>query len=138
MPWHAAAAERIEWSGVRTFRLALAERAGQGRTWLVGDACHLTSPLGAQSLNVGLREARDLANCIVACLGGRHIEELVAGYGEQRHLEWRRLLGIGGEQTLGKAMPAWVNGHVNQLVSCLPASGDDLDDLLEQLGVTLL
>ncbi len=138
MPWHATAAGPVEWSGVRTFRKAHAERFGHGRVWLAGDACHLTSPLGAQSLNVGLREARDLADAVSECLDGRHIEQLAAGYAEQRRLEWRRLLGIGFEPTLGRSIPAWASAHTAALVSCLPASGDDLDDLLAQLDITLL
>jgi pentachlorophenol monooxygenase len=138
IPWHAAAADDVEWSGARTFRKALAERLGHGRVWLAGDACHLTSPLGAQSLNVGLREARDLANGVSECLEGRHLEHLTVGYAEQRRLEWRRLLGIGPEPALGRSLPGWLEGHAAELVCSLPASGDDLDELLDQLSVTLL
>ena len=138
LPWHQKTSDRLEWSGVRTFRKALADRFGRGRVWLAGDACHVTSPLGAQSLNVGLREARDLANSVGDCLNGRHLEHLAAGYAEQRRLEWRRLLGFGVGPSVGKSVPAWAGVHLNELIACLPASGDDLDDLLEQLGVTLL
>jgi NADPH-dependent dioxygenase len=138
MPWHATAVGNVEWSGVRTFRKAHAERLGQGRVWLAGDACHLTSPLGAQSLNVGLREARDLADGVRECLDGRHIEHLTTGYAEQRRLEWRRLLGLGFAPTLGRSVPAWASAHTAALISCLPAAGDDLDDLLAQLDITLL
>ncbi len=131
--WHPTTAENFEWSGVRTFRTALAEHFGHGRVWLAGDACHLTNPLGAQSLNVGLREARDLASCINDCLDGRHIEHLVVRYAEQRRFEWRRLLGFSLGPTLGRHIPAWANAHLADLVASLPASGEDLDDLLDQL-----
>jgi hypothetical protein len=34
--------------------------------------------------------------------------------------------------------PAWARRHFRQLLAALPASGDDLDDLLAQLGITTL
>jgi NADPH-dependent dioxygenase len=139
MPWHAAAAtESVEWSGTRRFRKALADRFGRGRVWLAGDACHLTSPLGAQSLNVGLREARDLAHGVSECLRGTKLEELGTGYAEQRQMEWRRLLGVGAEPVRARSTPGWVKAHTAELVCSLPASGDDLDELLDQLATTLL
>lgn len=138
MPWHALGDERVEWSGVRPFEPAMAQRWGQGRVWLVGDAGHVASPIGAHSLNVGLREARDLAVAIVDCLSGRGLERISTGYAEQRRHEWRRLLAIGARPTFGARTPAWVARHFGQLVSCLPASGDDLDDLLEQMSITVL
>jgi len=138
MPWHASPFQTLQWSGVRTFQPSLAERLGSGRVWLVGDASHVASPIGAQSLNVGLREGRDLASAVVDCLEGRYLERISIGYAEQRRLEWRRLLAIGDKPSFGSRTPQWAIEHFNQLVSCLPASGDDLDDLLEQLGITLL
>lgn len=138
MPWHSSELVTVEWSGLRTFQRALAERVGHGRVWLAGDAYHAASPLGAQSLNVGLREARDLALGIAECLEGRHLDRLSVGYAEQRQLEWRRLLGTGGPPTLGARAPAWAAKHFAQLLGALPASADDLDDLLGQLGIIVL
>jgi 2-polyprenyl-6-methoxyphenol hydroxylase-like FAD-dependent oxidoreductase len=138
MPWHSSKLAQVEWSGVRAFQPAVAERVGRGRVWLVGDACHATSPLGTQSLNVGLREARDLAEAVVDSLHGRALEHLVHGYGAQRQLEWRRLLAIGDKPSFGARAPSWAVQHFERLISCLPASRDDLDDLLEQLDITLL
>jgi 2-polyprenyl-6-methoxyphenol hydroxylase-like FAD-dependent oxidoreductase len=105
---------------------------------LAGDACHATSPLGAQSLNVGLREVRDLADGMAECLLGGSVEHLGLRYETQRKLEWRRLLGIGGPPMLGARTPLWARAHLADLLAGLPAAGDDLDDLLSQLGVTVL
>jgi len=137
MPWHPTRLDAMEWSGVRSFQPMFAERFGYWRTWLVGDACHATSPIGAQSLNVGLREARELAHAIADCVKGGKLEHLSSGYAEQRRLEWRRLLAI-GERSFGPRAPVWAVRHFEQLISCLPGSRDDLDDLLEQLGISVL
>jgi len=138
MPWHETKLEAVEWAGVRNFPAQLAERFGRGRVWLAGDACHGTSPIGAQSLNVGLREARDLADALFDSLRGRALEHIANGYAEQRRLEWRRLLAIGEVPSFGAHTPGWAVQHFEQLITSLPASRDDLDDLLEQLGIVML
>jgi 3-(3-hydroxy-phenyl)propionate hydroxylase len=138
MPWHMALPDSVEWFGTREFQSGLAETMGHGRVWLAGDACHSTNPLGAQSLNIGLREARDLVEAIVDYLEHGRRDRLWRGYATQRHLEWRRLLGLDGGPMLGARAPAWAASRFEQLLTGLPASGDDLDDLLGQLGVTLL
>lgn len=138
MPWHSFRLHDVEWSAVRAFQPALAERIGRDRVWLVGDACHVANPLGAQSLNVGLREARDLAEAIADTLHGRELAHLAQGYGGQRQLEWRRLLALGEKPSFSPRTPPWAIQHFELLLSSLPASRDDLDDLLEQLGITVL
>lgn len=138
MPWLPAAPASVEWSATRTFRSAMAESVGRERVWLVGDAAHATCPLGAQSLNIGLREARELAHSLAACLGGQPLQHVERHYAAQRRLEWRRLLGLDGAPMLGARTPHWAAQHFRQLLGALPASGDDLDDLLGQLGITLL
>jgi len=135
MPWQAAGAGAVEWSGWRSFRRAMVERFRVGRIFLAGDAGHGTSPLGAQSLNVGLREAKEVAEVLVECLRGA-FDQAAAHYEVKRRLEWRRLLGDDAA-SLAPHAPAWVAAHVPRLVASLPASGDDLDDLLDQIGIVL-
>lgn len=136
MPWEPTGGDHVQWSGKHRIARALVESFGYGRTWLVGDAAHTTSPLGAQSLNVGLREARDLTDAIVGCLKGASLDRLAEGYGEQRRIEWRRLMGLDSPGLRSDA-PAWARKNLARLVASLPVSGDDLDDVLAQLGVTL-
>jgi len=137
MPWHPVNGESVEWSSVHAFEPAWSERFGRNRVWLAGDAAHTTTPLGTQSLNVGLREARDLANAVADSAPGRNVELLASGYAAQRELEWRRLLSLGEKPRLVANAPNWVRHHVAELIAALPASGDDLDDCLAQLGITL-
>jgi 2-polyprenyl-6-methoxyphenol hydroxylase-like FAD-dependent oxidoreductase len=138
MPWHTVSDERVEWSGIAGFAGALATSFGRGRIWLAGDAAHATSPLGVQSLNVGLHEARLLARGVDDLRGGRDTASFTAAYDSGRQLEWRRLLGLEGPVSLGPKAPSWVREHLPKLLSSLPASGDDLDDLLDQLGCSVL
>jgi len=55
----------------RTFPLAglTAETFGRHRVALVGEAGHVIPPIGAQGLNLGIRDAATLADCVAAALG---------------------------------------------------------------------
>ncbi len=136
LPWYGADARDFEWSGCAEFWPALASRFGEGRVWLVGDAAHSVGPLGAQSVNVGLHEARDLALRIGEQLDAASSWRLGARYSEQRRLEWQQLFGLGPSKPSVERSPDWVKRHIAQLLPSLPAAGDDLDDLLEQLRVS--
>jgi 2-polyprenyl-6-methoxyphenol hydroxylase-like FAD-dependent oxidoreductase len=133
LPWYAEPVETLEWSAIVEFRHALASRFGIGRVWLAGEAAHMTGPLGVQSLNIGIDEASELALGIGDVL--RHPSRLPFGesYGLHRSLQWRQLLGLEERASLGARSPAWAWRHLGRLMSCLPASGADLDDLLAQL-----
>jgi len=46
-----------------------AKEVGVRRTALVGEAAHILPPIGAQGLNLGLRDAAALADCVATALG---------------------------------------------------------------------
>jgi NADPH-dependent dioxygenase len=136
-PWRTSELHGFEWGGVAEFRKSLSERLGAGRVWLAGDAAHATGPLGVQSLNLGLYEASDLSDCIADGLRSGSSERLEEHYAVQRRLEWERLLGIDQGPVPSSRTPSWVKTNLSRLVPALPASGDDLDDLLDQLRLSL-
>jgi hypothetical protein len=61
---------------------------------------------------------------------------MLSAYDEQRKLEWQRLMGLDPPAASARTEP-WARRHFQELVSSLPASADDLDDLFAQLGITL-
>ena len=134
MPWYAADPSSFEWSGSAEFYPALATSFGYGRVWLAGDAAHSTGPLGGQSINVGMHEADDLARRITHARS-EGSGPLGAGYAEQRRIEWHRLFGLGSSAPRMARAPDWVSENIARLLPSLPVSGDDLDDVLEQLRV---
>jgi 2-polyprenyl-6-methoxyphenol hydroxylase-like FAD-dependent oxidoreductase len=135
LPWYGVDARHFEWSGSAEFRPALATRFGEGRIWLAGDAAHSTGPLGGQSLNVGIHEAYDLARRITERIGSSAAEPLGPGYEQQRRLEWEVLFGIAPREPRSTRAREWVTRNLHVLLQALPAAGDDLDDLLDQLHV---
>jgi 2-polyprenyl-6-methoxyphenol hydroxylase-like FAD-dependent oxidoreductase len=134
MPWYTTDPATFEWSGAAEFHPSLASSFGERRVWLAGDAAHSTGPLGAQSINVGIHEADDLARRISQRLADGP-GPLGYGYAEQRRIEWHRLFGLEPSVPSLARAPAWVSQNIAQLLPALPVSGDDLDDVLEQLRV---
>jgi hypothetical protein len=56
-------------------------------------------------------------------------------YGHNHREEWQRLLGIkAGLKPGAQAMP-WVKEHSAQILSCIPATGEELARLAGQLGL---
>jgi len=136
-PWHEQAPAEVEWSTVTHFERRLARRFGSGRIWLAGDAAHITSPFGGQSMNIGLTEASELVEHMAGCiLEGKSLatlEQLAA----TREREWHKLLGFNVQFDAVASAPAWLREHARRIVPTLPASGSDLQQLLAQLGLNI-
>lgn len=119
------------------FEHRLTGRFGLGNAWLAGDAAHLVSPIGAQSMNVGLREAADLAHHLGRVFREHQPIDTLDTYEKTWRSEWRRLFGAHGHPTPTTAAGSWARHHARRILSCVPASGDDLDALLRQIGLAL-
>jgi len=135
-PWFSQDAPAPGWSIEVRFERRLSASFGRGRVWLAGDAAHLTGPAGMQSMNAGLDEASDLAARLERIRGGNGGLDLLADYGRERTAEWRFLLGRAGRLRPGPEASEFVARHTDRLLSCLPATGDELASLAAQVGLT--
>jgi 2-polyprenyl-6-methoxyphenol hydroxylase-like FAD-dependent oxidoreductase len=129
-PWFQSEIKDILWIARAQFDRQLAQRFGDGRCWLAGDAAHQTSPAGMLSMNLGLREAADLANKLKSILRGDSGPDLLQTYDRVHRLEWERLLGLTTPVEPPISLSPWVSRHYPTIFGNLPASGDDLDHLL--------
>ncbi len=127
----------VQWASVMHFERRLSRRFGRGRVWLAGDAAHVTSPLGNQSMNVGLFEAYDLTRRMEDCLRANRAPSVLERYGSEREREWHKLLGVNVTFDLLPGAPSWLAAHARHLVPALPASGPDLLEILRELGLRL-
>lgn len=134
-PWFTAGVERVYWRMLVRFERRLADSFGRGRTWLAGDAAHLTGPVGIQSMNVGLREAQALADAIAH--DRRGAERALETYQTGARDEWKRLLGLTGSIAVGAGAPREFAGVVTQVVSALPGSGGALEEMAAGVGLTM-
>src|SRR5262245_41926617 len=64
--------------------LLLADRYGEGRVFLAGDAVHLVIPTGGLGMNTGVGDAIDLSWKLAATLAGWGGPNLLASYGIER------------------------------------------------------
>ncbi len=71
-------------SGDWTAHELLAERYGEGRVFLAGDACHLHPPYGGYGMNLGIGDAVDLGWKMAAVLQGWGGARLLDSYAAER------------------------------------------------------
>ena len=136
--WSVPTPQELRWGSEVTFEPRLASRFVGNRVWLAGDAAHLTGPFGVQSMNAGLFEAREVARRIGQILeAGESKDELMAEYERESIRHWRRLLAIDATITARPDADDWVRQNATRFLPTLPATGDDIDPLLGQLGLEL-
>lgn len=136
-PWFEVQIAEILWSGVIRFERRLAKSLGRERAWLVGDAGHLAYPVAIQSMNVGLKEAARLSEGLEAVLRGVKPLSSLRDYEEEALMEWRQLLGLEGQLEVSDNAADWVKKYARRIPSCVPASGRDLEILLNRIGITI-
>jgi hypothetical protein len=84
--------EGCTWFSTYRIHHRSAERFRRGRCFLLGDAAHIHSPLGAQGMNTGVQDAYNLAWKLALVVGGKAGESLVDSYETERIPIARRLL----------------------------------------------
>jgi 2-polyprenyl-6-methoxyphenol hydroxylase-like FAD-dependent oxidoreductase len=136
-PWWTARPTQIYWSTLALFESRLAERFGQGRVWLAGDAAHQASPVGVHSMNSGLMEARELASRLTRILRDGGAASVLEEFAAETHDEWQRLLGMGREVRALPGADPWVRQNAARIFACVPASGEDREPLLKQIGLAV-
>jgi 2-octaprenyl-6-methoxyphenol hydroxylase len=65
----------------------IAESFGKGRTMLVGETGHAFPPIGAQGLNLGLRDIMQAIQSIIDAGGPRNAPQAVAAFNRQRRTD---------------------------------------------------
>ena len=82
-----------------TQHLLCAERYGEGRVFIAGDAAHLVIPTGGLGMNTGVGDAIDLSWKLAATLAGWGGTQLLASYDRER-----RPIGLRNVKASGAAM----------------------------------
>lgn len=135
-PWFTARPTEIYWSTLGLFESRLARSFGKGGVWLAGDAAHQAAPVGVHSMNSGLVEARELAARMTQILRAGGAAPLLEELATKTHEQWQGLLGGREVRALPGADP-WVRQTGARILACVPASGDDLEPLLKQIGLSV-
>lgn len=83
---------QCSWFSTYRIHHRAAERFRERRCFLLGDAAHIHSPVGAQGMNTGLQDAYNFAWKLALVLGGRAETGLLDSYEQERLPVARRLL----------------------------------------------
>ena len=132
-PWFEGSIKKVHWCSEVSFERGLVARFGRKRCWLAGDAAHQTGPVGIQSMNMGFAEAASLASTLHKVLREGGALREFGKYEQQQQTEWHRLLGQAGHLKPLSGAPAWAAKCADRLLPCLPAYGQDLEKLAQQL-----
>jgi 2-polyprenyl-6-methoxyphenol hydroxylase-like FAD-dependent oxidoreductase len=135
-PWSAARPTQIYWSTLGSFESLLARSFGRGGVWLAGDAAHQAPPVAVHSMNSGLLEARELASRISQIQRAAGAPSLLEQFASETHETWEQLLDA---DRVVRALPVadpWVRQNGARILACMPASGEELEPLLQQIGLT--
>jgi 2-polyprenyl-6-methoxyphenol hydroxylase-like FAD-dependent oxidoreductase len=84
--------QRCSWFSTYRIHHRAAERFRDRRCFLLGDAAHVHSPMGAQGMNTGLQDAYNLAWKLALVVKGRAGTDLLDSYEQERIPVAKRLL----------------------------------------------
>lgn len=133
-PWFRPVPTSLRWSAAARFDRRLVTSFGKGRCWLAGDSAHLASPLGSQSVNLGIAEVDALVSRIVRVVRGTDALGSLASFDRDRLRVSRAVLGVAPLLASSDRTPGWARRQLGRIVASLPASGDDILRLLAPLG----
>ncbi|CAA6677056.1 MULTISPECIES: NAD(P)/FAD-dependent oxidoreductase [unclassified Lentimonas] len=132
-PWFKGSIEELNWRMLVKFEHRLANAFGKDRIWLAGDSAHMTPQAGILSMNVGMREAIDLAEILGDHHNDAQRQAALAQYNQNRLAEWEHLLDLDHHISAVDKTARWALGHRSSLIGNIPASGETLTELLAQL-----
>jgi 2-polyprenyl-6-methoxyphenol hydroxylase-like FAD-dependent oxidoreductase len=83
---------RVNWFSTYRVHHRVANRFRRGRTFLLGDAAHIHSPVGGQGMNTGIGDAVNLSWKLAMVLRGRAAPSLLDTYEQERIAFARRIV----------------------------------------------
>jgi len=90
--WMRIDVKRVNWFSTYHVHHRVSQQFRKGRSFLLGDAAHIHSPVGGQGMNTGIGDAVNLAWKLAAVLKGRASEAILDSYEPERIDFARRLV----------------------------------------------
>jgi len=135
-PTMPAARGELVWTSLVDFDRRLAAGLGRDRVWLAGDAVHLTTPVGVQSMNAGIVDADELAGRLADVLKGTRQPDTLLAYERERMNELQAAFGDPQAVRAPDGIDAWAKDAWPGVVAAIPATGRELVALVSRLVKT--
>lgn len=90
--WMKIDVQRVNWFSTYRVHHRVADHFRKGRAFILGDAAHVHSPVGAQGMNTGIGDAINLAWKLAAVVHGRASASILDTYEPERIAFARRLI----------------------------------------------
>ena len=100
--------ERVNWFSTYHVHHRVADHFSKGRSFLLGDAAHIHSPVGGQGMNTGIGDAVNLAWKLRDVLRGRASASLLDSYEPERIAFARRLVATTDQAFTGVTSPGTI------------------------------
>ncbi|MFT4900817.1 MAG: NADPH-dependent dioxygenase [Lentimonas sp.] len=136
-PWFCGTIDSIPWRMIVKFERRLAACFGSDRIWLAGDAAHACPPAGVLSMNIGMREAYDLAQRLASGPSDQARAAALSTYNQARKHVWTQLLNLQNEYNDSDCSDPWLRENKKLLIGNIPATGETLSALLAQIEMNI-
>lgn len=108
--------EQVNWFTIYKLHHRMAEKFGDGRCFLIGDAAHIHSPVGGQGMNTGLQDAYNLGWKLAAVVNQQIKQTILASYAIERMPVAKELLGTTDRIFNIISSRSWFNGLLKRYI----------------------
>ncbi|MCB1122435.1 MAG: FAD-dependent monooxygenase, partial [Verrucomicrobiae bacterium] len=133
MPYLVGHNGEVTWRASVPFGARLADKIWSDGIFLLGDAARSGYPIGAKGLNLGLPEARKVAEAVVRFLK-KGDDSVVRKAAETMRTEWEDLSALSFLDSRYRADEAHGGPDPNLILQSLPLSGNTLDYVAHKLS----